>query len=76
MCEGLERITAHAAVNDFGNRQSGEMLIGINFRIERGQEREWAWNGDALGFVLNVIDDDAVDGQRFESSQLVLDDDF
>lgn len=62
-------VLAHRAVDDRGDLQPAKITDEIGGGVHRRQERERALVGIAVAFVVNVVEDEAVDCQRSQPLQ-------
>ena len=62
--EAFGSVATDAAVDDLGQRQLAEVLMRICVRIDSREEREGARLRRSLRFVLELVDDEAVQAQR------------
>jgi hypothetical protein len=62
--EAILLVLAHGAVDDRGDLQPGEIAGEVVGGVHRRQERERALVGVAVAFVVDVVEDKAVDRHR------------
>src|SRR4030095_15884491 len=61
--EAVRRIPVYASIDDLGKLEIAQVRMGVDLRVEGRQERKRSRRRGTLGFVLNVVDDEAVDSE-------------